>query len=378
MTDHSDAVTKLARDLVRIDSRSFVSNHAISDRIEAALPDFELERLDYRDLNGVAKRALVAHRHPEGYARDGAGGLAFSGHMDTVPDIGWRSDPWSGRIADGWLVGLGSTDMKGPLAAAIVAACAIPAQVPVTLLLTTDEETTKAGAREIAQRSTLVRRVQPRAIVVVEPTRMIPMRGHRAHIVFTAVASGVQAHSSTGRGRNANWDLLPFLMEMRLIHDRLRTDPALQDPAYEPPFSDFNLVVDNHGSAVNVTVPTATATIKFRYSATVDPQPVLDLVRDAAQRSGIALSEAREGDPPELDQNHPLVRLCSAVARAEPGVAAYGTDASELQTLAPCVILGPGDIAQAHAPEESVSIAQLATAVPLFIQLAQETARQKQ
>jgi acetylornithine deacetylase/succinyl-diaminopimelate desuccinylase-like protein len=136
--------------------------------------------------------------------------------------------------------------------------------------------------------------------------------------------------------------------------------------------------VDNHGSAVNVTVPTATATIKFRYSATVDPQPVLDLVRDAAQRSGIALSEAREGDPPELDQNHPLVRLCSAIARAEPGVAAYGTDASELQTLAPCVILGPGDIAQAHAPEESVSIAQLATAVPLFIQLAQETARQKQ
>ena len=160
--------------------------------------------------------------------------------------------------------------------------------------------------------------------------------------MFTAVASGVQAHSSTGRGRNANWDLLPFLMEMRLIHDRLRTDPALQDPAYEPPFSDFNLVVDNHGSAVNVTVPTATATIKFRYSATVDPQPVLDLVRDAAQRSGIALSEAREGDPPELDQNHPLVRLCSAIARAEPGVAAYGTDASELQTLAPCVILGAG------------------------------------
>jgi acetylornithine deacetylase len=378
MTDLSAAVTELARDLIRIDSRSFVSNHAISGRIEAALADFELERLDYRDLNGVAKRALVAYRRPGGNARDRAGGLAFSGHMDTVPDTGWRSDPWSGRIADGWLFGLGSTDMKGPLAAAIVAARAIPAQVPITLLLTTDEETTKAGARAIAQRSILVRRVQPSAIVVVEPTRMIPMRGHRAHIVFTAVASGVQAHSSTGRGRNANWDLLPFLMEMRRIHDRLRTDPELQDPAYEPPFSDFNLVVDNHGSAVNVTVPKATATIKFRYSATVDPKPVLDLVRDAAQRAGVALSEAREGDPPELDQNHPLVRLCSAVARAEPGVAAYGTDASELQTLAPCVILGPGDIAQAHAPEEGVSISELAAAVPLFIQLAQETARQEQ
>jgi acetylornithine deacetylase/succinyl-diaminopimelate desuccinylase-like protein len=68
--------------------------------------------------------------------------------MDTVPDTGWRSDPWSGRIADGRLFGLGSTDMKGPMAAAIVAARALPEHVPITLLLTSDEETTKAGARE--------------------------------------------------------------------------------------------------------------------------------------------------------------------------------------------------------------------------------------
>jgi hypothetical protein len=132
------------------------------------------------------------------------------------------------------------------------------------------------------------------------------MRGHRVHIVFTAVASGIQAHSSTGRGRNANWDLLPFLMDMRALHERLRKDAALQDPDYDPPFSDFNLVLDNHGSAVNVTVPKATATIKFRYSAKVDPQPVADIVRDAARRAGLALSEAREGRPPELPETHPL------------------------------------------------------------------------
>jgi acetylornithine deacetylase/succinyl-diaminopimelate desuccinylase-like protein len=57
---------------------------------------------------------------------------------------------------------------------------------------------------------------------------------------------------------------------------------------------------------------------------------------------------------------------------AAPGLAPYGTDASELQALAPCVILGPGDIGQAHAPDECVSIADLAAAVPLFMQLAQE------
>ena len=273
---------------------------------------------------------------------------------------------------DGRLFGLGSTDMKGPLAAAIVAAQALPAHVPITLLITTDEETTKAGAREIAERSELARAARPRAILVVEPTGLVPMRGHRAHVQFTAVATGVQAHSSTGRGRNANWDLLPFLVEMRTLHDRLRQDPGLQDKAYDPPFSDFNLVLDNHGSAANLTVPKATATIKFRYSASVDPGPVLDVVRAAAQRTGLALSEAREGDPPELAASHPFVELCSRTVGAPAGVAPYGTDASELQVIAPCVVLGPGDIAQAHAPEECVSIAELAAAVPLFMQLARD------
>jgi acetylornithine deacetylase/succinyl-diaminopimelate desuccinylase-like protein len=373
MTDYTRAVMELARDLVTIDSRSFVSNRPLADRIEAALAGFELERLDYRDRNGVEKRALVAHRGPRAGTDGGhSGSLALSGHMDTVPDTGWRSDPWSGQIADGRLFGLGSTDMKGPLAAAIVAAKTLPADVPITLLITTDEETTKEGAREIAKRSELARVARPRAILVVEPTRLVPMRGHRAHVHFTAVATGVQAHSSTGRGRNANWDLLPFLMEMRTLHDRLRQDPDLQDKAYEPPFSDFNLVLDNHGSAVNVTVPKATATIKFRYSAGVDPGPVVDAVRAAAQRAGLALSEAREGDPPELAANHPFVELCSRTAGAPAGVAPYGTDASELQALAPCVVMGPGDIAQAHAPEECVSIAELAAAVPIFMQLARD------
>src|ERR1700730_16566889 len=153
MTADSHRVTELARDLVKIDSRSFVSNCPISERIEAELVGFELERLDYNDQRGVAKRVLVAHRGP-------AGGLALSGHMDTVPDTGWRNDPWSGRIEQGVLHGLGSADMTGPAAALIVAARALPANVPITLLITTDEETTKAGASEIVKSSQLVRAVR--------------------------------------------------------------------------------------------------------------------------------------------------------------------------------------------------------------------------
>jgi acetylornithine deacetylase len=161
---------------------------------------------------------------------------------------------------------------------------------------------------------------------------------------------------------------------MKSVFERLRTDPKLQDPDYDPPFSDFNVVIDNHGAAMNVTVPKATARIKFRYSAKVDPAPVLQSVYDAAKHFGIQVSEAREGLPPELPADHPLVKLCVDTVGQQAGTAPYGTDASELQAIAPCVVLGPGHISEAHTPTEKVRIADLEAAVPVFMRLAEQGA----
>jgi acetylornithine deacetylase/succinyl-diaminopimelate desuccinylase-like protein len=173
-----------------------------------------------------------------------------------------------------------------------------------------------------------------------------------------------------GWGYNANWDLIPFLMEMKSVFERLRDDTTLQDIDYAPPFSDFNVVIDNHGAAVNVTVPKATARIKFRYSAKVDPTPVLQAVYAAASRFAIEVTEAREGFPPELPIDHALVRVCVEEVGKPAGTAPYGTDASELQAIAPCVVLGPGDIAEAHTPTEKVRVAELVAAVPILTRLA--------
>ena len=220
-----------------IDSRSFVSNLPLADRLAAALTNFEVEALDYVDPAGVAKRVLVAHR-------GGPGGLALSGHMDTVPDTGWQDDPFSARIdAAGVLHGLGSADMKGPVAAAVVAAGQLPASVPdhpAAHHRRGDHEAGRARDR--------------RALGAGSPRRPARHRGggadpadpgarpSRAASISPAPPTGVQAHSSTGAGRNANWALIPFLAEMKTLFERLRTDPALQDPAYDPPFSDFNLI----------------------------------------------------------------------------------------------------------------------------------------
>jgi acetylornithine deacetylase len=361
--DLNAPLLRLAADLIAIDSRSFLSNLPIAERIEQELHGFEVERLDYRDAGGVAKRALVAHKGPRG-------GYALSGHMDTVPATGWESDPWAPRLdAAGLLHGLGSVDMKGQVAAAILAVRAAPAEVPATLLITTDEETSKQGAQQIAQHSALARSLGLKGIVVAEPTSLVPVRGHRSHIAFTAVAHGLQAHSSTGKGVNANWKLLPFLLAMQRVHDELRANTALQDADYTPPFSDFNLILDNHGTAMNVTVGKATAQIKFRYSAKVDPAPVLRAVREAASDAGVELSEQHEGFPPELPADHPLIGLAVALTNRPPTTAPYGTDASELQALAPCVVLGPGDVGTAHTPRECVRAQDLLDAVPLFARL---------
>lgn len=367
MTD-LDAVARLAADLVRIDSRSSISNIPLSERIEAELCGFTVERLDYADAAGVPKRVLVAHRGPKG-------GLGLSGHMDTVPDTGWQEDPWSARVDErGVMHGLGSVDMKGALAAMIVAAQGLPADIPVTLLITTDEETTKAGARHIAEHSALARDAGLAGILVGEPTGLTPVRGHRSHYHFYAEATGVQAHSSTGKGVNANWALIPFLSEMAALHERLRTDPAFHDAEYDPPFPDFNLVLDNHGTALNVTVARATARIKFRYSAKTDPAPVVAAVRAAAERAGLSLTMERDGTPPELPRDHPLVRMVEAETGRAAETVPYGTDAAELQQLAPCVVIGPGSIATAHTPKESARLSDMAEAVALYRRLLRAAA----
>lgn len=363
-----DAVARLAADLVRIDSRSAVSNMRLSERIEAELAGFAVERLDYADAAGVPKRVLVAHRGPKG-------GLGLSGHMDTVPDTGWQEDPWSARVDEqGVMHGLGSVDMKGAVAAMIVAAQGLPADVPATLLITTDEETTKAGARLIAEHSALARDCALTGVLVGEPTDLTPVRGHRSHYHFHADATGVQAHSSTGKGVNANWALIPFLSDMAALSDRLRSDPAFRDAEYDPPFPDFNLVLDNHGTAINVTVARATARIKFRYTAKIDAAPVVAAVRAAAERAGLALTVERDGTPPELQRDHPLVRMVEAETGRAAETVPYGTDAAELQAVAPCVVIGPGSIATAHTPEECARLSDMADAVALYRRLLQRAA----
>lgn len=362
----SDPLLRRLERMIGIDSRSHVSNIAIADFMAGELENWQIEKIDYTDAAGTPKRNLVA-LDPRSVSR-----LGFAGHLDTVSDAGWEHPPFVARIEGHRLSGLGASDMKGPIAAFVQAALELEPALRPMIILTADEEVGKQGVRETLGRSTLLNSRPPRCFVVAEPTANGVVRGHRADIQFLVCAKGIQAHSSTGRGENANIALIPFLADVRLLHLRLRSDVSLHDPQYDPPFCDLNFVIDNHGTLPNTTVGLATCWIKFRYSRAIDPQPIVDAITQSAKRHGLELEIRREASPPELSPNDPIVVKAEQILGVTATVAGLGTEASYYSRCAPTIVFGPGDIAHAHKPSEYIDIEQLKMSVSSYRRLAQE------
>jgi acetylornithine deacetylase len=337
----------------------------IAELISNELSDWDLEFIDYTDNRGVKKRNIVA------YNPASESSIAFAGHLDTVPDTGWIRNPFELVMEDGRIYGLGTTDMKGPIAAFVTAAQSLDPVAQPILIFTADEEAGKQGVREVVARSQILNQHRrPKCFVVAEPTNLGLVRGHRVDIQFIAHAKGIQAHSSTGKGKNANISLVPFLSDLRDLHLRLRRDVNLHDTQYDPPFCDLNFVIDNYGAFPNTTVGLATCLIKFRYSKSFDPQFVMAEVRESAAAHGVELTIKMEAPPPELDKKHSLVTAAERILGCCACVSGLGTEASEYSKLAPCLIYGPGHIECAHMPTEHIEEKQFYDSIDTFKNLA--------
>ena len=307
-----DNVEALVRKLISIDSQSHVSNVTLAEFICGYMEPFagHIEKIEYTDPGGRRKISLVAR------VGEGNGGLALSAHMDTVPGLGWDHNPFEARVEDGRMYGLGAVDMKGALAATLIAAGAyanMGPDKPLTLIYTTDEETDTQGARRIVDESEVLRSVGPRYCIIAEPTNLQVVNTHKAAITFSATARGRAAHSSTGKGVNANIAMIPFIHEMGKLYEELVEDEAYWDPDFDPPFPDWNITIDNHGTAANVTVPLSTCRVNFRYSRILDPGPVMARVRESAEKAGVELESWNSGPPLYLPPESELVQLALEV-----------------------------------------------------------------
>ena len=360
-------VLSLSKKLVSMYSVSAHSNVEVCDYIEGWLKSegFTIERLEYTDENGVLKANLIAK------LGHGTGGIAFCSHCDTVPGEGW--DAFTPVVKDGRLHGRGSCDMKGPLAATMVAAATIDraklAQ-PLYIVVTADEETGLDGANYVSQHSQILQESRPQYGVIAEPTRLIPVYGHKGYARISTTAYGKAAHSSTGLGVSATFRIAPFMAEMAQLAEQLNTDERYMNHEFLPPTNGFNITVNDGNCALNVTAAKTEVGLSFRVMPDSQAEELLAMIIETAEKYGLdAHSEYEDALYTSLDSE--LIKAaCAVTGISSPEVVAYGTDGIYLQScIDELVILGPGDIAVAHTIYESISVDELERSVDLYRQM---------
>ena len=355
---------ELAQQLVSIDSVSRHSNAAASDLLHGVLEDagFEVERLEYDDPDGVRKVNLVSRRG------SGSGGFGLFSHNDTVPGDSWASDPFTPRREGDRLIGLGSCDMKGPLAATIEAAAAPALDTlvrPVYVVVTADEEVSGRGALQVAARSRLYR-AGPARGVVAEPTRLTPVYAHKGGAKAVVTAHGRAAHSSTGKGVNATFLIAPFLAEMARLAEEIQRDESFLNHEFVPPHNCVNVTIDDGRTRPNVTAAKTVCTLAFRPMPDDRSDDLLAIIRERAERHGLHFKGVR-GQAFRVAPECRVVQLALQATGVERAVTVgFGTDAFAFMNDLELVVLGPGDIAQAHTEDEWISVTQLRRAVAVY------------
>lgn len=358
------SVTDLTSELIKIPSVSRDGNVAVSDYLKTFLETqgFELERLSYvHPVDGNTKVSLVARKG------SGEGGFGFFSHTDVVPALDSQFEPY---IEDGKLFGRGSCDMKGPLAATILATCAFDAsslKKPVYIVLAADEEYGFGGCKQISESSELFKKYGwPDMGVVAEPTELKPVYAHKGGYFIKVTALGVAAHTSTEKGTSANFLIAPFLADMAQLRQQFSTDSYFADDEFDPPTNGFNLTLNDDNCAGNVTAAKTVATLNLRSMPKAHTQEAIQLVVDKAKSYGFA-TEFSGMDAFFVAKDSDIIKLSLDLTGESKALAVpYGTEALVYQKHLPLVILGPGNIAHAHTIDEFVDIAELNRSVEVY------------
>lgn len=364
-----DDVLELTKHFVSMETVSHQSNIDITDQIEEMLTaaGFETERLDYVDDAGVSKGNLIAK------LGTGKGGLAFCSHSDTVPG---QEDLWpafSPFEQDGKLFGRGSCDMKGPLAATIIAALRVDPNTlkkPIYIVVTADEETGLLGAKHVSEHSEILKRDGPTYGIIAEPTVMIPVYSHKGFASIKISATGRAAHTSTGLGESATLKLGPMLAHLTELDQEFRTNPRFQNADFDPPTNGLNVTINDGNTPLNVTADKAEIRISMRVMPNSHAEEAIDLIVSKADDLNLESSLVMSG-PLYCEPTNEIVQAAlKATGIAEPETVPYGTDGMYLKnSIENLVILGPGDISVAHTIEEQVPIDQLYQAVDVYTEL---------
>jgi acetylornithine deacetylase len=364
----------LIRTLIAFDTTSRDSNLALIDWVISYLKSHGVEST--LTFNDDKRKANLFATLP---AQDGnatEGGIVLSGHTDVVPVDGqsWDTNPFvATRIGDK-VYGRGVADMKSFSATGLAFVPELMRrglQRPVHFALSYDEEIGCIGVRRLIDDITH-RGIRPLGCVVGEPTGMELVVAHKGKKSWRCRVRGHEAHSSlTPNGVNAVQIACEIVTYLTSIARAFR-DNGRFDTDYDVPYTTIHTGVIHGGTALNIVPRDCWFDFEVRHLPFDDPDELCAEVRTYAMRF---LPEMRKVAADTRIEFEALSTMPGFDTRGESGIAelgrvcnaadghgkvSFGTEASLFHAAAiPAIICGPGHIAQAHQPNEWVSVDQL-------------------
>ena len=301
----------------------------------------------------------------------------LSGHTDVVPVDGqpWDTDPFTVVEKDGKYFGRGTCDMKGFDALAIwalVEAHYAGVKRPLQIALSFDEEVGCTGAPPMIA---AMQGVVPKgsAVIVGEPSSMQAVTGHKGGTGFNTHVIGFEVHSSllhTGvNAIMAGAKLIEWANEMNT--ENMAAKPTELAAMFEPPFTTVHVGMISGGTAHNITAKDCHFAMDFRVVPGEDKEQwkiaYLEKVREVEEAMQSVVANTRIEVTPRFDvpalqpeengEAETLVRQITGDNASHK--VSYGTEAGQFQEVGySAVICGPGDIAQAHQPNEFIEVSQ--------------------
>ena len=364
---------KTLADLVAIDSVSARSNGPVTDYLAArcAAAGFSVQRFPYTDVHGVEKINLLATAGAT--ATDPNVELVLVGHTDTVPyDPNW-TEALTLTERDGKLFGRGACDTKAFIAAALTAVESLDLKSlrrPLALLFTADEEIGLIGAKRFADE----KRMHAAFAIVGEPTSLQPIRAGKGYCLAEVTVKGREAHSAyPALGTSAVFGAARLIGRLEKIAEELQSETHAD---FEPPYTTLNVGLVQGGTAKNVVAGACHFTLEWRPIPGQAPERLLQLLNAAIaeetsqdQELIVEVDAARADQGFETSADSELVTLLEGLTAKAAGTVAFGTEAAQMAELgAAAVVLGPGNIREAHRTGEFVPVAELEACVDVLRQ----------
>jgi acetylornithine deacetylase len=300
--------------------------------------------------------------HVTWFARRGNPKVLFNVHLDTVPvGDGWSSDPHRLTVRDGRAYGRGSCDIKG--AAAVLLALAGECVANLALLFTSDEE--GAGGCCVSRFLETPEAKQFEQVIIAEPTRCQAVLGHRGFLSVKTWFHGAPGHSSESRAlyENANHQMARWAAAaLQVAEARKEVD--------DDPGSCFNIGLVEGGTKSNVIAGQAFV----HWSARLQPGDSNDAFLNEVQScvppgAQVDWEVPFRGEPlPAAGRDgQAALEFCEAHGLPRGEAVDFWTEAALFSAAGlPALVLGPGDIAQAHVTDEWVALEQLDKVYELY------------